>query len=81
MWNGPFPILGVCHPDTFQQLNKQALSKARGLTDGYRLLVPWLGNFIVYPKKEHQKKIRYYERPVVTLQLQDFTTEVEIRKS
>ncbi|XP_053373938.1 cytochrome P450 4A2-like [Mercenaria mercenaria] len=43
MWNGPFPVLGVCHPETFQQLNKQVSNKARGFTDGYRMLEPWLG--------------------------------------
>ncbi|XP_060571282.1 cytochrome P450 4A6-like isoform X2 [Ruditapes philippinarum] len=43
MWNGPLPILGVCHPETFQQLNKQSHNKARGFTDGYRVLEPWLG--------------------------------------
>lgn len=44
VWNGPFPNVGVCHPDTFQQLNKQVSAKARGLADGYRILLPWLGD-------------------------------------
>ncbi|XP_053374970.1 cytochrome P450 4A2-like isoform X3 [Mercenaria mercenaria] len=43
IWNGPFPALGVCHPETFQQLNKQAPNKARGLTDWYRIMEPWIG--------------------------------------
>ncbi|XP_053374874.1 cytochrome P450 4A25-like [Mercenaria mercenaria] len=43
IWNGPFPVLGVCHPETFQQLNKQVSDKARGFPDGYRLLERWLG--------------------------------------
>ncbi|XP_045173891.2 cytochrome P450 4A2-like [Mercenaria mercenaria] len=43
IWNGPFPLLGVCHPETFQQLNKQEINKARGLTGPYRLIQPWIG--------------------------------------
>ena len=43
LWNGPLPALGVCHPETFQQLNRQSHNKARGFTDGYRFLQPWLG--------------------------------------
>lgn len=43
MWNGPFPVLGVCHAETFQQLNKQVSDKARGIADGYRILEKWLG--------------------------------------
>ena len=44
LWNAIFPVIGVCHPETFQQLNRQTHKKTRGFADGYRLLEPWLGN-------------------------------------
>jgi hypothetical protein len=43
IWNGPFPLVGVCHPETFQQLNKQALNKSREIDGPYRLIEPWVG--------------------------------------
>ena len=42
-WVGPLPIVSVDHPETFKQLVAQTPEKALGQTDGYRFLMPWIG--------------------------------------
>ena len=46
IWIGPFPVVGVTHPETIKQVMKQENSKAKGQVDGYRYIKPWIGKTI-----------------------------------
>jgi len=43
MWVGPYPVVSVDHPDTFKQLIAQISNKPLGQFDGYRMMMPWIG--------------------------------------
>ncbi|XP_045173502.2 cytochrome P450 4A24-like [Mercenaria mercenaria] len=43
LWMGPFPIVQVCHPETFKQVNQKVLTKDNSMSGPYRLLLDFIG--------------------------------------
>ncbi|KAL4233195.1 hypothetical protein ACF0H5_007879 [Mactra antiquata] len=44
MWTGPIPTVGVIHPDSFKELNRQTREKSKTALGGFRLVLPWIGD-------------------------------------